>query len=212
MDTSGQKKGKIGVQIFDRRSGTNNVQFNGMYACLYCSYLLNHAEYADLDPTTVAMLVNNAKQNQSQPVQPPAAPFYNGVMPPFSQSGPNSFPSMPGSQPNISNLITSLDSASLSQLLGAMSGNNAPPNPQPAPTFNADIARLLAQVSSPAQTQGFNAPAASQLSQLGQFPGLASLLANQGQPAAPPAINTPQPGGVPDMSELMAQLAQYKHR
>jgi hypothetical protein len=30
MDTSGHKKGKIGVQIFDRRSGTNNVQFNGM--------------------------------------------------------------------------------------------------------------------------------------------------------------------------------------
>jgi hypothetical protein len=171
--------------------------------------LLIYAEYADLDPTTVALLVNNAKQNQSQPVQPPAAPFYNGAMPPFNQSGPSPFLPIPTSQPNISHLITSLDSASLSQLLGAMSGNNTNPNPQPAPTFNADLARLLAQVSTPAQPQGFNTPAPSQLSHLGQFPGLASLLANQRHTAATQALNTPQPAPTfnTDLARMLAQVS-----
>ena len=177
--------------------------------------LLTCVEYADLDPTTAALLVNNAKQSQSQPVQPVQPPVpsfgFNRNMPPFNQPTPNSFPPAPASQPNISNIITSLDSASLSQLLGAMSGNNAPQNPQPAPNFNADIARLLAQVSSPAQTPGYGAPAQPQLPQLGHFPGLASLFANQAQAAAPPVQNAPQAGSAPaDMSEIMAQLAQYQ--
>jgi hypothetical protein len=29
VDTSGFMKGKVSVQIFDRRGGANNVQFNG---------------------------------------------------------------------------------------------------------------------------------------------------------------------------------------
>jgi hypothetical protein len=176
--------------------------------------LLTRAEYADLDPTTAALLVNKAKQTQSQPVQPvqaPAPPFgFNHNMPPFNQPAPNQYPPAPASQPNISNMITSLDASSLSQLLGAMSGNNAPQNPQPAPTFNADIARLLAQVSGPAQTPSYGAPAQPQVTQLSQFPGLASLLANQAQSAAPPMQAPPQAGGAPDMNEIMAQLAQYQ--
>ncbi|KAL5121052.1 nuclear polyadenylated RNA-binding protein 3 [Pleosporales sp. CAS-2024a] len=198
MDTSGFIKGKVSVQIFDRRGGANNVQFN---------------EYADLDPTTAALLVNNTKQTQSQPVQPSAPAFgFNSNMPPFNQSAPNPFTTAPASQPNISNIITSLDSASLSQLLGAMSAsNNVPQSQQPAPMFNADIARLLAQVSSPTQTPGFGAPVPPQMSQLNQFPGLAAMLASQAPPAAPPVQNPPQTGNPPpDMSEIMAQLAQYQ--
>ena len=30
LDTMGPAKGKVSVQIFDRRGGANNVQFNGM--------------------------------------------------------------------------------------------------------------------------------------------------------------------------------------
>lgn len=30
MDTSGFMRGKVSVQIFDRRGGANNVQFNGL--------------------------------------------------------------------------------------------------------------------------------------------------------------------------------------
>jgi hypothetical protein len=40
LDTTGLTKGKVSVQIFDRRGGANNVQFNGMYAVLLCERLL----------------------------------------------------------------------------------------------------------------------------------------------------------------------------
>jgi hypothetical protein len=212
MDTSGFMKGKVSVQIFDRRGGANNVQFNGMSTsrCMISSLTL--VEYADLDPTTAALLVNNAKQTQSQPVQPPAPNFgFNRNMPPFNQPTPNPFAQAPAAQQsNISSLITSLDSASLSQLLGAMSGNNVQQNPQPPNNFNADIARLLAQVSSPAQTPGYGAPTQPQMPQLSHFPGLASLLASQSQVSTPQAQNAPQANGNPDMSEIMAQLAHYQ--
>ncbi|KAH9879818.1 hypothetical protein J1614_001842 [Plenodomus biglobosus] len=196
LDTTGLTKGKISVQIFDRRGGANNVQFN---------------EYADLDPTTAGLLVNNAKQSQSQPVQPPAPSFGFNQGLPFTQPAPN-FPPGPTSQPNISNLIASLDGASLSQLLGAMSGNNVSQNSQSAPNpgFNADLARLLAQVPNPAQAPGFGGHSQPQLAHLGtQFPALASLFANQGQQTAPPVQTPAQPSGA-DMSEIMAQLAQYQ--
>lgn len=163
-------------------------------------------EYADLDPTTAALLVNNAKQTQSQPVQPPAPAFgFNRNVPSFNQQGPLSFPPAPPNQPNISNIITSLDSNSLSQLLASMSGNNVAPNSQPAPNFSADLARLLSQVSSPMQTPGYGPQ--THMPQLGH---LASLLANQAHTAAPPVQNTPQTSAAPDMSEIMAQLAQYQ--
>jgi hypothetical protein len=32
LDTTGLTKGKVSVQIFDRRGGANNVQFNGTIA------------------------------------------------------------------------------------------------------------------------------------------------------------------------------------
>ena len=174
--------------------------------------MLTPLEYADLDPTTAGLLVNNAKQTQSQPVQPPAPSFGFNQNLPFAQP-PTNFPPAQASQPNISNLIASLDGASLSQLLGAMSGNSMPQNPQPAPNpaFNADLARLLAQVPSPAQTPGFSGQPQPNLAQLGnQFPALASLFASQGQQSAPPVQTPTQTGAGPDMSEIMAQLAQYQ--
>ncbi|KAH6872623.1 hypothetical protein BKA58DRAFT_149387 [Alternaria rosae] len=199
LDTTGLTKGKVSVQIFDRRGGANNVQFN---------------EYADLDPTTAGLLVNNAKQSQSRPVLPPSSSYgFAQTLPPHFAQPNNPFPSLPTSQPNISNLIASLDGASLSQLLGAMSGNNMPQNTQPTPNqgLNADLARLLAQVPSPAQTPGFSAQAQPHLAQLGnQFPALASLFANQSQAVAPPVQTPTQAGPAPDMSEIMAQLAQYQ--
>lgn len=130
-------------------------------------------------------------------------------MPAFNQPAVHPFTAAPANQPNISSIITSLDSNSLSQLLGAMGGNNIPQNPQPAPALNADIARLLAQVSTPVPTPGFGAPSQPQLPQLNQFPGLASLFANQAQSAPPPAQNASQ-AATPDMTEIMAQLAQYQ--
>jgi hypothetical protein len=178
--------------------------------------LLTIAEYADLDLLTAAMLVNNAKQTASQAVQPPAPAYgYQQTLPQYSQPASNPFPPAPAAQPNnISNIISSLDPSTLSQLLGAMSQqNNIPQTPQPAPGLNADLARLLASVSSPVQTPGYSAPAQPQLPQLGQgqYSALAAMLGGQPQPAAPPAHTpTKQPSGAPDMSEIMAQLAKYQ--
>ena len=177
--------------------------------------LLNFQEYADLDLTTAAMLVNNAKQT-AQAVQPPAPAYgYNPPISQYTQPAPNPFPPAPAAQPNnISNIISSLDPSTLSQLLGAMSQQNSiNQNPQPAPSLNADLARLLAQVSSPVQNSGFSAPAQPQLPQLGQtqYSALAAMLGGQPQPAAPPIQTPTQPsGGAPDMNEIMAQLAKYQ--
>jgi hypothetical protein len=96
-----------------------------------------------------------------------------------------------------------------------MSGNNMSQNPQhaPNPGLNADLARLLAQVPSPAQTPGFGGHSQphQHLAHLGnQFPALASLFANQSQAVAPPVQTPTQGGAAPDMSEIMAQLAQYQ--
>jgi len=214
LDTAGLTKGKIRVQIFDRREGATNIQFNGMSPSVvsYLVYFLIDTEYADLDPTTAGLLVNNAKQNQSQPVQPPVPSFGFNQGLPFTQPGA-AFAPAPTTQSNISNLIASLDGASLSQLLGAMSNNNVPQNSQPATSsgFNTDLARLLAQVPSPAQTPGFSSHSQSQMTQLStQFPALASLFTSQPQQAAPSAQTPTQSNGAPDMSEIMAQLSQYQ--
>ncbi|KAJ4412622.1 nuclear polyadenylated RNA-binding protein 3 [Didymella pomorum] len=199
LDAGSLAKGKVNVQIFDRRLGAGNVQFN---------------EYADLDLVTAAMLVNNSKQT-AQAAQPPA-PSY-GYNPPMQYTQPalNPFQPAPAAQSNnISNIISSLDPATLSQLLGAMSQQNSmPQNPQPAAGLSLDLARLLAQVSSPSHTPGPTSPALPQIPQLGQpqYNALAAMLGGQAQSAAPPVQQpAPQPAGAPDMNEIMAQLAKYQ--
>lgn len=178
--------------------------------------MLTSLEYADLDLVTAAMLVNNTKQTV-QATQPPAPAYgYNPPMPQYAQPTPSLFPPAPTAQPNnISNIISSLDPSTLSQLLGAMSQqNNLPQNPQPAPGLNADLARLLAQVSSPSQTPGFSTPAQTQMPQLGQpqYSALAAMLGGQQPQPAAPVVQAPaqQPAGAPDMNEIMAQLAKYQ--
>lgn len=211
LDTNSLANGKVNVQVFDRRGGAGNVQFNGKYCLLLDEPLLTYPEYADLDLITAAMLVNNTKKT-IQATQPPAPAYgYNPPMPQYHPS--NTFPPAPAAQPNnISSMISSLDPSTLSQLLGAMSQAQ---NPQPAPGLNANLARLLAQVSSPSQTPGLGTPAQAQLPQLGQpqYNALAAMLGGQQPQPAAPAMQPPptqQPGGAPDMNEIMAQLAKYQ--
>ncbi|KAF3005127.1 hypothetical protein E8E13_010277 [Curvularia kusanoi] len=201
LDTGSLTKGKVNVQVFDRRGGAGNIQFN---------------EYADLDLITAAMLINNAKQT-AQAAQPPAPAYgYNPPMPQYPPPTANPFQAAQAAQPNISNIIGSLDPNTITQLLGAMSQqNNVAQNAQPAPAINTDLARLLAQVSSssPTHTPGFSTPAQSHLPQVGQaqYSALAAMLGGQSQASAPP-VQPPaqQPAGAPDMNEIMAQLAKYQ--
>jgi hypothetical protein len=74
LNTASLVKGKVNLQVFDRRGGVGNVQFDGMCYCSHYKAMADSpsSEYADLDPATAAALVIKAKQTHAQPVQPPA--------------------------------------------------------------------------------------------------------------------------------------------
>ena len=202
LDMGTLAKRKIDIQIFNRKAGANNVVFNN---------------YVDLDPSTAAALVMAAKQETNQAVlAPPSNPFAQG----YGAPQPAPFiPPVPGNaaanQTNLSSLISSLDPNSLSQLLGAMSGNTAAQAPQPPQAIAPDLARLLSQVPTPAVVPpAYNAPAAPAPPPAAPPQQFANPYQNPfgGQPpqppAAPPAANPQQPQ--PDMNEIMAQLAKYQ--
>jgi hypothetical protein len=170
------------------------------------------------------------KQSASQPIQPPAPqPYGQSYNPPhlaaasygsaLSQGNPYPLTPAANSSQNLSNLISTLDSTSLSQLLSAMSNPAQTPQPQlsgPPP----DLARLLGQVPTPAQPYGYTAPtqpAQQPYQNAFQNSSLAALLG--GQPPARPNTLTSAPlqnhmqapsTGQPDMNEIMAQLAKYQ--
>ncbi|PVH97676.1 hypothetical protein DM02DRAFT_73776 [Periconia macrospinosa] len=199
LDSAALAKGKIDIQIFNRQHGVHNVQFNN---------------YVDLDPNTAAALVIAAKQNTNQPVQPPV---HNAYGQGYHAPRPPYMPPVPGNvthTPNLSSMITSLDQNSLSQLLGAISGNNAVPGPQPPTGLTPDLARLLSQVTTSAPGAPFNLPALPNQPYINPFQP-----PYNGQSQQPPAGHNAglpghpgQPGqpGQPDMNEIMAQLAQYQ--
>ncbi|KAJ4291162.1 nuclear polyadenylated RNA-binding protein 3 [Kalmusia sp. IMI 367209] len=202
LNTAALVKSKINVQIFDRRGGNNNVQFN---------------EYSGLDPPTAAALVVDAKQkSSSQPVQQPAPSTYGQT---YGTPAPNPYalsaPTNATNTSNLSSLISSLDPNGLSQLLGAMSNNNALQTPQaPPPGISSDLARLLGSVTTPTAAPVYNPQTVSPQ----QYPNSYQNSAfaphrngQQSQTAAPP-VQTPQgtPSQAPDMAEIMAQLARYQ--
>lgn len=183
-------------------------------------------EYADLEPATAAALVNNAKLTHSQAVQqptpaptygynysiPPAAvaPYANG--PPPNTYAPAPAPSNAPTQ-DLSNLISSLDSNALSQLLGAMGQgqNTIAQNPQPpSAVLTADLARLLGSVSTPTQAPAYAVAAQQSYQNPYQNAALASYLGGQQPAPAAPPVQAPAQNGQPDMNEIMAQLAKYQ--
>ncbi|KAF2198566.1 hypothetical protein GQ43DRAFT_150854 [Delitschia confertaspora ATCC 74209] len=221
LNASSVAKGRIDLQVFDRRGGADNVRFE---------------EYADLDPGTASMLVLNKKQSLSQPAPPSVSVQYGqnyGAAPQLGQppyTGAQQPPQQPPQQPqyqypppiptsnstSLSGLISSLDTNSLQQLLGAMSQNN-PSQPQPLQQsnagLNADLARLLGSVPPPQMP-----PSVPQNSYQNNPYGNINLASLMGQPrlpqaspaAAPMRTPTQATPGQPDMNEIMAQLARYQ--
>lgn len=160
-----QNSAKIGLQIFDRRQGANNVKFE---------------EYEGLDPGTAVELVMRAKQTYSAAVQTPSSAYggYGGPQygspsaPPtqqnypyggygassYQQPPPNlGYPSSynqiqaqsaapPGVPPNLQHLITNLDPNNLQHLLSAMgtpqSANSANAYSNPSNANSAAVAAL----------------------------------------------------------------------
>ncbi|KAL5420540.1 hypothetical protein PMIN04_006412 [Paraphaeosphaeria minitans] len=208
LNSASLARGKIDVQLFDRSRGNDNVQFN---------------EYTDLDPNTAVALVAYAKQkSHSFPVQQSAPQAYNQT---YGAPAANPYaPPMPttnaANPPNLSNFISTLDPNSLSQLLGAMSGNGAQQAPQGQPTITPDLARLLSSVSTPAAAPAYSPPAAQQHGasyrpqqpqSAGQAPVNQPVMSQYTMPQNTQYAGQPAQGAkVPDMAEIMAQLAKYQ--
>lgn len=147
LTRTSQYSQKVPLQVFDRRAGVNNVQFQ---------------EYADLDPSVAAQLVIREKQQQPSygasyglPPQSNPAPSY-GLPPPQPSQPPPQDPAA---------LLRSLPPHELQKLL-AQAGIQQPPtpsNPQystpapgPAPSQQASynaLSALLAGQGAPAQAQ-----------------------------------------------------------
>jgi hypothetical protein len=204
LNSAALATGKISLQVFDRRGGLDNVQFK---------------EYADLDLPTSIALVNQAKQNNSQPIQPPQpSPFGQvyGAPPPVTPYQPPAQAGA-GNAASLTSLFSTLTPDQLSQLLAAMPRNNALQTPQPQPAgLTPELARLLGAVSTPAPASTYNPSApppqpyanSYQNSTYNQQYGGQPPVQHTAQPTQPPThVATP---GQPDMNEIMAQLAKYQ--
>ena len=213
-----QNTGKIGLQIFDRSKGANNVKFE---------------EYDNLDPHITVELVMRARQTHAAPAQtpsgnyggasagygaqyaaPPSAPPMqqygsyppqqqpsgsygqptqpSGYPPGYGQAAPQSAPPQ-GVPPNLQHLITNLDPNNLQSLLSAM--NTTP------------------QSANSASQYGNNSQQNSAISVLQNNPQLAGYLQQQQQQAQASqsgAAGSAGGGGAVNMQDILARLGNYQ--
>ncbi|GAB7352190.1 hypothetical protein MBLNU459_g2667t1 [Dothideomycetes sp. NU459] len=196
-----QQTAKIPLQVFDRSRGAGDVRFE---------------EYDNLEPSIAAQLVLRAKANASFASQQPPIQYGYGAGTTHQQP-------VTTTAPDLTNLITSLDTSGLQKLLGVMQ----PPTPQ-QPSSGAttaltpDLVRLFGNAGAPvpppppppAGAYNHMPPAPDPLAALRANPALAGLLGQiqqpispQAQQHAPPPPQGPQQGQ-PDMAEILARLAR----
>ncbi|PYH80008.1 hypothetical protein BO82DRAFT_287307 [Aspergillus uvarum CBS 121591] len=136
---------KIPLQVFDRSGGPDNVRSN---------------EYPDVEPSIAAEIVFHAQSVQRGGTHPfTPNPAFGVPLPAPAASVPQApLPSVP-TQPNIANLITSLDGPTLQSLLGVLQQQQQRPSTAPGaqqpfphaasapaaatPHTTADLASLL---------------------------------------------------------------------
>lgn len=130
-------------------------------------------------------------------------------------------PTPAGANPNISNLITSLDGAGLQKLIGAI---QQPQGPGAAPSvLTPDLARLLggapAHLHGQAQPPLYGqqtpaAPASNPYAALAANPALARLLSGAAPagPGAPLHVQHHLPGGAPVHQQHQHQNQQHQHQ
>ena len=172
-----QNTGKIGLQIFDRRQGANNVKFE---------------EYEGLDPSTTVELVMRAKSTYSASVQTPSSAYggYGGPQyaspsapPPMQQNYPyggygavpyaqaptnSGYPTSysqpqgqappggpPGVPPNLQHLITNLDPNNLQQLLSAMGTPQSASSANPYSNLSNPNSAAVAALQNNPQLAGY---------------------------------------------------------
>ena len=192
-------------------------------------------EYEDLQANIAAELVVRAKSTHLAP--PPATtPYSNGHAygtPQHSQQAQIAQPQQPlpsGTQPNLANLITSLDGPSLQHLLGAMAKNpqthtNSQQNSLPLHSEQSQgLASLLSNISPQKPPHnGYQYPTGPQQHQnaysgpvpnttFNSNPSLSSLLhAPHGRPSSQGnQVQHQQLGQQQSVRDIMAQLAKYQ--
>ena len=187
-----QQASLVPLQVFDRRGGAD-IRFE---------------EYADLAPNIAAQVILRAKASNPAPVY---GYGYGGGAPPAPPP-----PVQPvAGNPQLSQLISTMDSNTLQKLLGVVQHSPTTSQAPQQPALAADLARLLgggggAPVQSP---YGQPAPAQDPLAMLRNNPALAGLLGGQVTPAqqAPPTLPPPQQQGAPpNMADILARLNNYK--
>lgn len=191
-----QNTAKIGLQIFDRSQGANNVKFE---------------EYEGLEPSTAVELILRAKQSASQAPRGGYAPYgapqygatsmppqmqyagYGGQPPTPSSYGQPPSPAYPpqtqgvpqGVPPHLQNLITNLDPNNLQNLLSAMG------TPQSATSTNP--------YGTPSQ------PNSAAVTALQNNPALAGYLQQQQQQS-----QAQGGGGAVNMQDILARLGTHQ--
>ncbi|MCJ1320665.1 hypothetical protein MMC15_006005 [Xylographa vitiligo] len=213
-----QLTGKIPLQLFDRTGGADNVRFE---------------EYDELEARIAAELVIRAKAKQITAVVPPAHNQYTAAPQPYSTlpyaPAPHQAPlqqqAVPNAgQPNIANLITSLDGPALQKLLGAMQQNPQTPQapqqhmPLQSPGPNQDLSALLGNVGmqrqlqhqSPHGQQTYPYAMVQQQQQPAQQYQYGPPYQQAAQQTGPPQHQQPQPGQHLHVQNIMEQLAKWK--
>ncbi|KAL2268376.1 hypothetical protein VTJ83DRAFT_3222 [Remersonia thermophila] len=221
LDYAAQAKGKIPIQVFNR-SGGANVRFE---------------LYQDIDPPIAAELVIREK-SQSHAAPPPAQPPNPYAQPPVAPYGhpPAGYPAYPypphpaaahpaqpphaaappasqPAQPDLANLVGSLDNQALSALLAQLQSSQAQPAAsQGYPTAGAPPAAPAAPQQQPpidmnALLGNLRSVAAAQQPQhQAQQPGAYPPAAAPGYPSAGVAYGAPPVDAAQQVQSIMEQL------
>jgi len=188
LGINNQQASLVPLQVFDRRGGAD-IRFE---------------EYADLAPNIAAQVVLRAKA--SNPAPSYGYGYGSGAPPP---------PVQPiAGHPQLSNLISSMDSNTLQKLLGVVQHSPTTSQAPQQPALPTDLARLLAGGGATVQSPyGHPAQAQDPLAMLRNNPALAGLLSGQSTPVQQTPVSLPPPqqqGGQPNMADILARLNSYK--
>jgi len=219
---------KIPLQLFDRSGGPDNLRFNGKPGPLYVANFERHTlisrplEYPELEPNMAAEIVFHAQPQRGGPPVPftSATPFGIPPLPPPVQMPQPPLPPL-SNQPNVANVMPSLDGSALQSILSALQQRPAVPAIQPpafpppnTPQAPADLASILNNATRPPVTAAPSQPMPPQPfpvqppnAQMVPDPNLLSLLSKGLGGQQPQAHQGPMG---PQVQNIINQLTKWK--
>ena len=203
-----EQTGKVPLQVFDRSQGSQNVRFD---------------EYDNLQMDVAAKLAARAKANAA-----PATPTYGNAsayVPPYMQQAQAPQPPSLANNPQLQQLITTLDGPALQQLLSAMGQQQGTPTqlgfPQQGSSAQPDMSSMLGSLQAPQQhATSSTVPQAyqyqqqatgSQQAQYG-YPAANTFQAQQSNAAYPTQSYGQSPQDPNQVQSIMQQLAGIQRK